>query len=99
MVKSDLVTKLANIYPYIYRRDIEKAVDIIFQQIIDAMSEGKRCELRGFGTFNIKLRKAREARNPKTAEKIKIKEKKIPHFKMSKQMKKNLNNFNINELI
>tara|TARA_Y100000590_G_scaffold468969_1_gene654159 strand:- start:6189 stop:6473 length:285 start_codon:yes stop_codon:yes gene_type:complete len=92
MVKSDLIQKLCNLHPNILRKDITKTIDIIFEEISNALKNDLKYEIRGYGVFKSKHRKARIARNPKTGEKISIPEKKIPSFKMSKLMKLKLNN-------
>ena len=92
MVKSDLIQKLCNLHPNILRKDITKTIDIIFEEISNALKNDLKYEIRGYGVFKTKHRKARIARNPKTGEKISIPEKKIPSFKMSKLMKLKLNN-------
>jgi len=91
MVKSELIQKLCNLHPNILRKDITKTVDIIFNEISEALKDGLKYEIRGYGIFRAKHRKARIARNPKTGQKISITEKKIPSFKMSKLMKLRLN--------
>ena len=91
MVKSDLIQKLCNLHPNILRKDITKTIDIIFEEISNALKNDLKYEIRGYGVFKSKHRKARIARNPKTVEKISIPEKKIPSFKMSKLMKLKLN--------
>ena len=91
MVKSELIQKLCNLYPNILRKDITIMVDIIFEEISDALKKGLKYEIRGYGTFKVKSRKARISKNPKTGEKIEILEKRIPSFKMSKHMKLKLN--------
>ena len=92
MVKSDLIEKLCNLHPNILHKDIEKIVNLAFVEIGDTIKKGMRYEIRGFGTFKLKFRKARnDARNPKTGEKIIVPEKKFPSFKMSQQMLTSLN--------
>ena len=72
MVKSELVQKLCNAYPNILRKDIEKILDIIFFEIVEALCRGENIEIRGFGTYKITKRKARIGRNPRTGEQIQI---------------------------
>jgi len=91
MVKSELIQKLCNLHPNILRKDITKAINIIFDEISSALKNDMKYEIRNYAIFKIKHRKARIARNPKTGEKISIPEKKIPAFKMSKLMKLRLN--------
>ena len=92
MVKSELIQKLCDLHPNILRKDITSVVNIIFNEISDALSKSNKYEIRGYGKFKVKLKKACIAKNPKTGEKITIPEKKIPSFKMSKNMKLKLNN-------
>ena len=91
MVKSELIQELCNSFPSLLRRDLESAVDIVFNEIIVAMSQQKNCQFRNFGIFKTKIREAHQARNPKTGEKVDIKRKIVPIFKMSKFMKLELN--------
>jgi integration host factor subunit beta len=91
MVKSELIQELCNSFPSLLRRDLESAVNIVFDEIIIAMSQQKNCEFRNFGIFKTKIREAHQARNPKTGEKIDIERKVVPIFKMSKLMKIELN--------
>ena len=99
MVKSELIQKLCNLYPNILRKDITKTVDIIFNEISEALKNNMKYEIRGYGIFKVKSRKARVAKNPKTGEKVAIPKKKVPFFKMSKLMKLRLNkNFEKTEI-
>ena len=102
MVKSELIQKLCDIHFNILHKDIAKTVDIIFNEISEALKKDMKYEIRHFGIFKAKSRKARIANNPKTGEKLEIPQKKIASFKMSKHMKLRLNkNFkseNINNI-
>ena len=91
MVKSELVQKLCNIYPNILRRDMEKIFDIIFSEIVESLCRGENIEIRGFGTYKVKKRRARIGRNPKNSETIQIPEKKTIRWKMSKILYNRLN--------
>ena len=91
MVKSELIQKLANLYPTIFRRDIERIVNIIFSEITHALCRGKNIEIRGFGTYKITTRKARIGRNPKNSQSVQIPEKKMIKWKMSKTFFNRLN--------
>ena len=95
MVKSDLIQKLCNLHINIYRSDIKKIVDIFFKEIENCLINGANCQLRYFGTFKVKNRKARLGRNPKTGEKVLVEEKRVPFFKMSKQLMAKINSGNI----
>jgi len=99
MVRSELLQKLCNLYPSILRKDLEKIIDIIFIEILEALREGKNVEIRGFGTYKIAKRKARIGRNPKNSKLIQIKEKKAIKWKTSKVFFKRLNkNFTENKI-
>ena len=91
MVRSELVTKLANQYPNILRKDIEKIINVIFTEITNALSRGENVEIRGWGTLKVKIRKARTGRNPKSSETIQIPAKKAVRWKMSKTLFNRLN--------
>lgn len=91
MVKSDIVQKLFELNPQIFRKDLEKAVDLIFSYMENVLTKGSRIEIRGLGIFSVKKRNARKSRNPKTGETIFIGEKKFPIFKMSKLLSLKIN--------
>lgn len=87
MTRSDLIIRISEIYPYMNIRNVDRVISIIIGKIVDALKEGKRVELRGFGSFSIKEREGSERRNPRTGEKVYIKAKKVPYFKAGKQLK------------
>lgn len=91
MIKSELVQKIVDENPHLYQRDVERIVGTIFEEIIDAMAEGKRVELRGFGAFSIKKRDARVGRNPRTGDSVEVEEKYVPFFKTGKLLRDRLN--------
>ena len=91
MTKSELIARLAEQNPTLYHRDIEKLVNTVFDTITTALVEGNRVELRGFGAFSIRERKARIGRNPRTGEAVNVDAKRMPFFKMGKGMKERLN--------
>jgi integration host factor subunit beta len=91
MIKSELVSKLAEQNPHLYQRDIEQVVNAILDTISDALAQGGRVELRGFGTFTAKKREARAGRNPRTGEAVSVSEKVVPAFRMGKAMRHRLN--------
>ena len=92
IVKSKLLNQLKKSYPNFLKKDLEKVVYVILNEIKQALKRGDRVELRGFGMFSTNTQKARISRNPKTGEKINTPEKKTIHFKMSKEMFKKINN-------
>jgi len=91
MIKSELVMKLTEQNPHLYQRDIEQVVNAILDTISDALAQGGRVELRGFGTFTVKKRDARTGRNPRTGEAVAVSEKVVPVFKTGKEMRLRLN--------
>ena len=99
MVRSELLQKLCNHYPYLLRKDIEKILRIIFLEITEALRRGENIQIRGFGSYKIAKRKARIGRNPKNSELVKIPEKKAIKWKMSKNFFNRLNkNFTENKI-
>ena len=91
MTKSELIARLAAQNPTLYHRDIERLVGTVFETIIDALENGDRVELRGFGAFSVRHRDARAGRNPRTGEAVHVEAKAVPFFKMGKGMKERLN--------
>jgi integration host factor subunit beta len=91
MIKSELIEKLAEQNPHLYRRDVEDIVNAILDTVADALAQGGRVELRGFGVFTAKRRGARAGRNPRKGETIAVPEKVYPMFKMSREMLRRLN--------
>lgn len=91
MTKSELIQKLAEQNPHLYMRDIERIVEAIFDKITDALADGDRVELRGFGAFSVKHRDARVGRNPRTGESVEVDAKRLPFFKVGKALHERLN--------
>ena len=91
MVKSELVQKLCNMHPNILRKDIEKIIETLIEEIIQALCKNKAVEIRGWGRFKTVIRKARVGRNPKNAQIIQIPEKKAIKWKMSKVLYNKIN--------
>ena len=91
MTKSELIAKLANENPHLFQRDVERIITTIFDEISNALAQGDRVELRGFGAFSIKERGSRIGRNPRTGESVEVSEKFIPYFKTGKQLRERLN--------
>ena len=92
IVKSKLLKQLSDNYPNFLKKDLEKFVNIVLDEIKKALKRGERVELRGFGIFSTNIQKTMISRNPKTGEKVNTPEKKTIHFKMSKDLFKKLNN-------
>ena len=91
MIKSELIQKIAAANQHLYHRDIEKIVNVLFDEIVDALARGDRVELRGFGAFTVKHRAPRTGRNPRTGEPVSVDEKFVPFFKTGKELRERLN--------
>jgi nucleoid DNA-binding protein len=94
MTKADLVKIIAN-ETGIIRKDVAIVVDTFLEAVKDSMKEGTHIEIRGFGTFKLKLRKPRIGRNPKTADKVPVPERVVPTFKFSLAFKDQVGDANI----
>ena len=90
MLKRDLVEKTTASLEGFLKKDIGKAVDIIIETMSDSLDSGKRVEIRGFGSFSVRTRKARQTKNPKTGKVMDIPPRKTLHFAMSKSLKESL---------
>lgn len=91
MTKSELIQRLAERNPHLYLRDVEKIVETVFDEITQALVDGDRVELRGFGAFSVKHRDARTGRNPRTGETVQVEAKRLPFFKTGKALRESLN--------
>jgi integration host factor subunit beta len=91
MIRSELVTKVAEKNPHLTLRDVENIVAVVFDQITSALSDGRRVELRGFGAFSIRDRDARTGRNPRTGSAVSVDAKRVPYFKPGKELRERLN--------
>ncbi len=91
MIKSELIEKLAGGNPHLMHKDVEKIVNVIFEEITSALARGDRVELRGFGAFSVKHRPARVGRNPRTGDQVEVSEKFVPYFKTGKELRVRLN--------
>ena len=90
MVKSELILRIAERNPRLYEKDVQAVVNAILDRITDAFVAGERVELRGLGTFAVKSRDARPARNPKTGAVVALADKRVVAFKPAKAMKARL---------
>jgi len=91
MKRSSLVNELALKYKYLNHPQVERAVEQVFKHMANVLSHGKRIEIRNFGTWAVKIRKPRIARNPRTGEKISVGEKRTIGFRMAKLLKFRIN--------
>ena len=87
MVKSEMVQKLNKKMPDIQERDVESALNCIVDQMVEALAGGKRIEIRGFGSFDLRHRPPRLSRNPKTGESVQLTAKSAVHFKPGREMR------------
>lgn len=90
MTKADIVDVIASATG-LTKVETEAVVDGFITTVIGAMKDGKNIEIRGFGSFKVKKRKGRVARNPRTGEQVMVDEHFVPTFKVSKEMKQVVN--------
>lgn len=90
MTKADIVDIIASATG-LTKVETEAVVDGFISTVIQAMKDGKNIEIRGFGSFKVKKRKGRVARNPRTGEQVMVDEHYVPVFKVSKEMKSVVN--------
>ena len=92
MTKSELIQRLAKRYPHLYQRDIEVLVNTMFNEISNALSQGNRVELRGFGAFSVRKREARAARNPKNGAMVSVDQRHAIYFRTGKELRERIVN-------
>ncbi len=91
MTKSELIERLTDDNDVLSKRESELIVNSIFDSIGQALVDGDRVEIRGFGSFTVREREAREARNPKSGDIVQISAKKAPFFKTGKELRERVN--------
>jgi integration host factor subunit beta len=91
MTKSELVERITGRHPQLSAKDIELAVKTILNAMSQALSQGDRIEIRGFGSFSLHFRSPRLGRNPKTGESVQLRGKYVPHFKPGKELREQVN--------
>jgi integration host factor subunit beta len=89
--KSDLIEMLAKKLPNLASRDVEVIVNTVFDSMSDALERDERIEIRGFGSFEVRTRKPRIGRNPKTGMSVEVGERKVPFFKVGKELRERVN--------
>ena len=87
MTKSELIEKLSDQYELLNKKEAETVINVIFDGIGSALAKGDRVEIRGFGSFSVRDRDAREARNPKSGEVVDIPARRTPFFKTGKELR------------
>ena len=90
MTKADIVDKVA-LGTGLTKLETEAIIEGFFKSVIEALKEGKGIEIRGFGSYKVKKKNARQARNPKTGEQVFVPEHFVPTFKFSKDFKEIVN--------
>ena len=91
MIRSELLQALAKENPGLRPDEIERVVDVFFDEIGHRLAQGGRVELRGFGAFSTREREPRKGRNPRTGETVEVPGKRVPYFKPGKEMRERLN--------
>ena len=91
MTRSKLIQLLAQRQPSLSHKETESIVKDIFEQMAEALCGGKRIEIRGFGSFSIRFRQPRMARNPKTGDRVAKEGKYAPYFRPGKELRERVN--------
>ncbi len=91
MTKSELVEIIASKQTQLSVKDVELAVKTIIEHMSQALAEGERIEIRGFGSFSLHFRAPRVGRNPKTGDPVQLPAKHVPHFKPGKELREQVN--------
>lgn len=91
MTKSALIEKIAEKVEGLSKKQTEVIIETIFESIKESLAKGGKVEIRGFGNFRLRNRNARKARNPKTGESVEVPPKKVPYFKVGKELREMVN--------
>ena len=91
MIRSELVKKLEAENPSMTGEEVERIVDLFFNQIMQRLADGGRVEIRGFGAFSTRERQPRKGRNPRTGSAVDVPAKRVPYFKPGKEIRERLN--------
>ncbi|ACT57221.1 integration host factor subunit beta [Candidatus Liberibacter asiaticus] len=91
MIKSSLIGTIAKKNPKLNYQDVEKIVNMLLEEMTQALANGGRVEIRGFGSFSVRKRAARLARAPLAQKVISVEEKMVPFFRAGKNLKERLN--------
>ncbi len=87
MIRSELINRLAALFPQFTPKDTELVVKAILEALSNTLVKGERIEIRGFGSFGLNYRPPRIGRNPKTGEAVRVPAKAVPHFKVGKELR------------
>lgn len=91
MTKSELIEQLAMRKPELSIKQVESVVKMLLDEITEELAQGGRVEVRGFGSFSLHYREARQGRNPKTGDSVQLEGKYVPHFKPGKELRDQVN--------
>ena len=91
MTKSELIETILSRQSQLSSKDVELAVKTILEHMSQALSNGERIEIRGFGSFSLHFREPRRGRNPKTGDAVELTGKYVPHFKPGKELRERVN--------
>jgi integration host factor subunit beta len=89
--KSDLIEHLSKKLPNLAGRDVEVIVNTVFDSMTESLRKGERIEIRGFGSFEVRVRKPRIGRNPKTGMAVEVDKRLVPFFKVGKELRERVN--------
>lgn len=87
MTKSELIARLAERFPQLVAKDADLSVKMMLDAMTEALAQGDRIEIRGFGSFSLNYRPPRIGRNPKSGVKVQVPAKYVPHFKAGKELR------------
>ena len=91
MTRADLIDSLSSKFPYQSPMTVDNAVREIFEILIETLAAGERIEIRGFGSFEIRVHEPRIAHNPKTGAQVNLKERRVVHFKPGVELRQRVN--------
>ena len=91
MTKSELIEILSHRQGHLKADDVDMGVKTLLEMMSNALTEGERIEIRGFGSFSLHFRPPRLGRNPKTGESVALPGKYVPHFKPGKELRDRVN--------
>lgn len=92
MNKSDLVEKVTEKIKALSHKEVDVIIGTLFSRMTKALAEGNRIEIRGFGSFELRTRRSRQGRNPKTGKQVFVETRRVPFFKVGKELRERINN-------
>ena len=91
MTRSELIDLMGDGQSQLSAKDVELAVKLLIDHMAETLSSGERIEIRGFGSFSLHYREARQGRNPRTGDTVALRGKHVPHFKPGKELRERVN--------